>query len=113
MKFSERYSFLIDFKLTKEEFELYELANAYLQKPVLYAVTVQNNGLVKMVVRKLLASSSFAVVETFEKLKNRLLILKEGTRIERAEISIESFFEWLELDDDDDDGSSYEEDFEK
>ncbi len=108
MKFSNRNSFLIDFQLTPEEYNLYNLANKYLQKPMLYAVTSQNNGLVKMVVRKLLASSSFAVVETFEKLKDRLLILKESTRVEKADTSLSSFFEMLGLDDVDSD--DYEDD---
>lgn len=100
MDFSSRSCFAMDFKLSKDEAILYELANRYLQKPILYAVTAQNNGLVKMVVRKLLASSSFAVVETFEKLRERLLLLKESTRIERADISLASFFELIDSDND-------------
>lgn len=100
MEFSNRTSFAMDFKLSKDEAILYELANRYLQKPILYAVTLQNNGLVKMVVRKLLASSSFAVVETFEKLRERLLVLKESTRIEKADISLASFFELIDSDND-------------
>lgn len=101
MDFSNRESFLIDFSLSKDEAILYELANRYLQKPMLYAVTTQNNGLVKMVVRKLLASSSFAVVETFEKLKNRLLILQESTKVEKADISLADFFYLIDSDADD------------
>jgi SNF2 family DNA or RNA helicase len=100
MKFSSRTCFTMDFKLSVSEAILYKLANDYLQRPVLYAVTVQNNGLVKMVVRKLLASSSFAVVETFEKLKVRLLLLKESTKTEKADISLTSFFELIDSDDD-------------
>lgn len=100
LKFSNRECFLIDFELSKEEAILYKLTNEYLQRPVLYAITIQNNGLVKMVVRKLLASSSFAVVETFERLKERLLILKQNTKIENARVSLKDFFDLIDSDDD-------------
>ncbi len=100
LQFSNRECFLMDFELSKEEAILYKLTNEYLQRPVLYAITIQNNGLVKMVVRKLLASSSFAVVETFERLKERLLILKQNTKIENASTSLKDFFDLIDSDDD-------------
>lgn len=100
LQFSNRECFSIDFELSKEEAILYKLTNEYLQRPVLYAITIQNNGLVKMVVRKLLASSSFAVVETFEKLRERLLIFKQNTKIENARISLKDFFDLIDSDDD-------------
>lgn len=100
LQFSNRDCSTIDFELSKEEAILYKLTNEYLQRPVLYAITIQNNGLVKMVVRKLLASSSFAVVETFERLKDRLLILKQNTKVENARISLKDFFDLIDSDDD-------------
>lgn len=112
LQFSNRECFLIDFELSKEEAILYQLANVYLQRPVLYAITIQNNGLVKMVVRKLLASSSFAVVETFDKLRERLLSLKQSTKVESAQISLKSFFDLIDSDDDESEGFE-EDDIEK
>jgi ERCC4-related helicase len=100
LRFSNRECFLIDFELSKEEAILYKLTNEYLQRPILYAITLQNNGLVKMVLRKLLASSSFAVVETFERLRERLLILKQNTKVENAQVSLKGFFDLIDSDDD-------------
>lgn len=112
LQFSNRECFLTDFELSKEEAILYKLTNEYLQRPVLYAITIQNNGLVKMVVRKLLASSSFAVVETFERLKERLLTLKQRTKIENAQISLKGFFDLIDSDEDESEGFE-EEDIEQ
>jgi ERCC4-related helicase len=100
LTFSKRDCMAVDFKLSHEEAVLYQLANNYLQRPVLYAISSKNNALVKMVVRKLLASSSYAVVETFEVLKKRLKILKENTRSEKADVSLKAFFNLIEDDDD-------------
>lgn len=113
LKFSKRDCMAIDFKLTYEEAILYQLANDYLQRPTLYAVSSQNNALVKMVVRKLLASSSYAVVETFEVLKARLKVLKENTRTERADTSLKEFFALIDDDDDNASNDDLEEDLEK
>ena len=66
-----------------------------------------------MVVRKLLASSSYAVAETFEVLRERLKILKQNTRAERADISLHSFFSMIDDEDEDASGDDFEEDIEQ
>ena len=113
LKFSKRDCMALDFKLSRDEAILYQLANDYLQRPVLYAVSNQNNALIKMVVRKLLASSSYAVAETFEVLRERLKVLKQNTRAEKAEISLKAFFSLIDDDDDNADGDEVEEDIEQ
>lgn len=113
LTFSKRDCMAIDFKLSREEAILYQLANDYLQRPVLYAVSNQNNALIKMVVRKLLASSSYAVAETFEVLRERLKILKQNTRAEKADISLKAFFSIIDDDDDNSDGDEVGEDIEQ
>lgn len=112
LEFTKRDCMAVDFELTKEEGALYHLATNYLRRPKLFAVNASNSGLVKMVIRKLLASSSFAVVETFEVLRDRLLILKEDTKVEKADVSLKEFFSLI--DDDSDDAEDYvEEDIEQ
>jgi len=113
LTFSKRKCMIFDFKLSRDEAILYQLANDYLQRPVLYAVSNQNNALIKMVVRKLLASSSYAVAETFEVLCERLKILKQNTRAEKAKISLKTFFSLIDDDDDNADGDQIEEDIEQ
>jgi SNF2 family DNA or RNA helicase len=113
MFFSKRDCITVDFKLSRDEAILYQLANEYLQRPVLYAVSNQNNALIKMVVRKLLASSSYAVVETFEVLRERLKVLKQSTRVEKADISLNAFFALMDDEDEDSTGEDFEEDIER
>jgi len=113
LTFSNRDCMAVDFKLNREEAILYQLANEYLQRPILYAVSNQNNALIKMVVRKLLASSSYAVAETFEVLRERLNVLKQNTKAEKTEISLKAFFSLIDDDDDNSAGDDFEEDIEQ
>ena len=95
----------IDFELSPMEIELYVMINNYLKKEILYALPNSHRTLITSVIRKLLASSSMAVAETFKVLKGRLEILKETTRTESADESIDfflSFFDDDEIETDDD-----------
>lgn len=99
IQFSERKEMTIDFELSPPEIELYVMINNYLKKEVLYALPNSHRTLVTSVIRKLLASSSMAVAETFKVLKGRLEILKETTRKETADESIDFFLSFFEDDD--------------
>ena len=71
----------------------------------MYALPNSHRTLITSVIRKLLASSSMAVAETFKVLKGRLETLKETTRTESADESIDfflSFFDDDEIETDDD-----------
>lgn len=71
------------------EIELYVMINNYLKKEILYALPNSHRTLITSVIRKLLASSSMAVAETFKVLKGRLETLKETTRTESADEGID------------------------
>lgn len=100
--FPERKEITVDFSLSPKEIELYMMINNYLKKEILYALPNSRRTLITSVIRKLLASSSMAVAETFEVLRHRLVVLKESTREESVEESLDYFFAFLddELDDD-------------
>lgn len=51
------------------EIELYVMINNYLKKEILYALPNSHRTLITSVIRKLLASSSMAVAETFKRNK--------------------------------------------
>lgn len=70
MAFSKRTCITVDFHLGKEERELYEAVNNFLKKENLYSIPSSNRALIILVVRKLLASSSFALIDTFEVLQS-------------------------------------------
>lgn len=105
IQFSQRKEMTINFELSPMEIELYVMINHYLKKEILYALPNSHRTLITSVIRKLLASSSMAVAETFKVLKRRLEILKETTRTESADESMDFFLSFfdddeIELDDD-------------
>ena len=72
IQFSRRVSRTYDFSLSPEEQELYDKVDAFLKRPWLNSIPKKNRGLINLVIRKILASSSFAVADTFYILKDRL-----------------------------------------
>ncbi len=98
IQFSERKEMTIDFELSLPEVELYMKINNYLKKEILFALPNSHRTLITSVIRKLLASSSMAVAETFKTLRQRLVILKETTREESVEESLDFFFSFFDDD---------------
>lgn len=96
MDFKKRVCRTVDFRLTPDEVELYMLVNNFLKRPVLYSIPTSNQSLITLVIRKLLASSSFALIETFEVLKTRLEKLREGTKSANAQEGFDLFWEFVE-----------------
>ena len=106
MDFKKRECRTIDFALSPDEVELYMRVNNFLKKDVLYSIPNANKGLIVLVIRKLLASSSYALIETFEVLKNRLQKLYEGTKSANAQDGFALFWDFIE---DEIDESAFEE----
>ena len=72
IKFTQRIPLTCEFYPTEDEQQLYEGVSAYLQREVLFALPRAQRTLMTMVLRKLLASSSFAIAATLQSLINRL-----------------------------------------
>lgn len=106
MDFKKRECRTIDFTLSPDEVELYMRVNNFLKRDVLYSIPNANKGLIVLVIRKLLASSSYALIETFEVLKNRLQKLYEGTKSANAQDGFALFWDFIE---DEIDESAFEE----
>ena len=106
MHFVKRICRTVDFKLSPDEIELYERVNLFLKGDALYSIPASNRGLIILVIRKLMASSSFDLVETFEVLKKRLEKLYEGTRSADAQEGFDLFWSFVE---DEIDESGFEE----
>lgn len=111
MNFRKRECRTVDFKLSQDEVSLYMQVNAFLKRDTLYSIPTANRGLVTLVIRKLLASSSFALIETFEVLRTRLEKLYEGTKSADAQEGFDLFWEYVEdeISDDDFDATDDEE----
>lgn len=72
INFTRRFSITQDFSPSIEERELYEKVSAYLQDPSILAIKPTARHLVTLVVRKILASSSFAIADTLDTIIARL-----------------------------------------
>jgi superfamily II DNA/RNA helicase len=72
IQYTKRIAILEEFFPTKDEQALYELVSDYLQRPVLYALPNSQRQLMTLILRKLLASSTYAIYATFCTLIQRL-----------------------------------------
>lgn len=106
MEFKKRTCKTVDFALSPDEIELYQRVNDFLKKELLYSIPTSNRSLIILVIRKLLASSSFALIETFEVLKKRLEKLYEGGRSADSQEGFDLFWRYVE---DEIDESAFEE----
>jgi len=87
IRYTERKALTIPFVPSDDEQRLYHLVSAYLQRGGSYGVPQRQRHLVTLVVRKLLASSTSAIINTLETLVKRLRAL---------EAKQESSDDWLE-----------------
>ena len=72
IRYTKRIAICEEYYPTDDEQKLYELVSAYLQRPKLYALPNSQRQLMTMVLRKLLASSTYAIYGTLTGLIWRL-----------------------------------------
>ena len=72
IKYTKRIAICEEYYPTDNEQKLYELVSAYLQRPLLYALPNSQRQLMTMILRKLLASSTYAIYGTLTHLIERL-----------------------------------------
>ncbi len=72
IKYTKRIPITQDYIPTDEEVELYDEMTEYLQRPKLYALPASQRQLMTLILRKLLASSSFAIASTLKSLTYKL-----------------------------------------
>ncbi|MDD2707878.1 MAG: SNF2-related protein [Verrucomicrobiae bacterium] len=84
IRYTNRISITQDFSPTPEELRLYEAVSNYLQQPGSFALPASQRSLMTLVLRKILASSSFAISGTLQALVNRLIGLQTKMQQEAA-----------------------------
>ncbi len=84
INYTNRIALVEEFYPYKEEAELYDLVSDYLQRENLYALPNSQRHLMTLILRKLLASSTFAIQATLEGLANRL-----GSILKKQEVALE------------------------
>jgi len=72
VKYTNRHAVVQEFVPSDDEQRLYDLVSAYLQKDKLYALPASQRALVTLILRKLLASSTYAISGTLDSLAKRL-----------------------------------------
>ncbi len=114
INYTNRIPICEEFFPTEEENELYDLVSEYLQRPKLYALPNSQRQLMTLILRKLLASSSFAIYGTLDSLVKRLEgILYDQSLNDLIEVVDEDYEatdeledEWLDDEEDDDETTS-------
>ena len=89
INYRDRKPITQDYIPTEQEIELYDSMSEYLQRPKLYALPFSQRQLMTLILRKLLASSSFAIASTLNGLVYKLEKLEEEIRKESAVINDE------------------------
>ncbi len=85
IKYTTRLAIVQEFTPGKDEQLLYEYVSDYLQRPVLYGLPTGQRQLITLILRKLLASSSYAISKTLRSLIDRLdRSLKKDAKIKKS-----------------------------
>ena len=84
IKYTKRIAICEEYYPTDNEQKLYKLVSAYLQRPLLYALPNSQRQLMTMILRKLLASSTYAIYGTLTRLIERLedILRKQDIKVE-------------------------------
>jgi SNF2 family DNA or RNA helicase len=97
VKYTNRQAITQEFWPTKDEQDLYDMVSDYLQRPELNALPSSQRKLMTLVMRKLLASSTFAIAGALDSLVNKLRRqLRENNRLIQRLEGLEEDFETLE-----------------
>ena len=78
VRYTQRRTLTVPFTPTQQEQRLYEGISALLEREESYALPKRQRHLIGLVLRKLQASSSFAVLNTLKTMKHRLEALQAG-----------------------------------
>jgi superfamily II DNA or RNA helicase len=97
VKYTNRHALVQEFVPTPDEQRLYDLVSNYLQRETLYALPVSQRQLITLILRKLLASSTYAISGTLDGMVQRLQAAAAGA--EAVEAPPENLPEdWEQLD---------------
>ncbi|MBU4199219.1 MAG: DEAD/DEAH box helicase [Verrucomicrobia bacterium] len=95
--FTKRLPMVEEFTPEEGEDRLYNLVSDYLRRDNLQALPASQRSLMTLVLRKLLASSTFAIAGALESISNRLKVkLQEGEPVETLEDELDKDYEALD-----------------
>jgi len=97
IRYTNRIPLTEDFFPTDDEMALYDMVTEYLQRDALYALPNSQRQLITLILRKLLASSTFAIAGALESLINRLKKILLETKFNGEMDEIQNDFEEFEV----------------
>ena len=97
INYRDRKPITQNYSPSDKELELYELMSQYLQRKILYALPFSQRQLITLILRKLLASSSFAIASTLKGLAVKLDELEKNITKKHQAASLEPSFDVAEL----------------
>jgi len=97
VRYTNRHALVQEFVPSADEQRLYDLVSDYLQRPTLYALPASQRQLMTLILRKLLASSTFAVAGTLEGFVRRLEEAEQAGQAV-AQAPEETAEDWEQLD---------------
>jgi superfamily II DNA or RNA helicase len=110
--YTNRHAIVQEFVPSADEQRLYDLVSDYLQRPTLYALPASQRQLMTLILRKLLASSTYAISGTLQGLANKLQTARDASEqvqspadqlADNFELLPEIEDEWAEDDEDSED----------
>lgn len=110
--YTTRHAIVQQFAPSADEQRLYDLVSEYLQRPTLYALPASQRQLMTLILRKLLASSTYAISDTLQGLANKLQAARDASEqvqvpadqiADNFELLPEIEDEWAEDDEDSED----------
>ena len=96
IRYTNRIPLTEDFFPTDDEVALYDMVTEYLQKDSLYALPNSQRQLITLILRKLLASSTFAIAGALDSLANRLKKMLKESALNDGLTELETDFEEFE-----------------
>jgi len=87
VNYTNRHALVQGFTPSDEEQRLYDLVSEYLQQPKLYALPASQRQLITLILRKLLASSTYAISATLEGLAHRSQV-KQINNVSRRDFGV-------------------------
>lgn len=91
--YTNRIPMVEEFYPSEEEQKLYDLVTDYLHQEDLYALPSSQRRLMTLILRRLLASSTFAISGTLDGLANKLDAMRRGSALDNTEEIIADEFE--------------------
>ena len=88
IKYTNRIALVEEFYQTPDEQRLYEMLSDYLSREELYALPASQRSLMELIMRRLMASSTYAISDTFTGLINKLYTLIDTIKTESLEVQL-------------------------